>query len=169
MDLFYPNGACEDLEVYANASYADNPHTRRSTSGYVIRLGDAAISWSSKQQQSVALSIIEAEYMAMSLAARQITWTKYGLAQLRQKFETVLHSDNNGAQELARNPRIHERSKHIDVHYHYVRDKLKEGEFELLYVKSANNLADLLTKALAKPAHHRLSNHIRCAKRGEVS
>ena len=106
--------------------------------------------------------------MTMLLAACQITWTKYGLAQLRQKFETVLHSDNNGAQELARNPRIHKQSKHIDVHYHYVRDKLK-GEFELLYVKSANNLTDLLTKALAKTAHHQLSNHIRCSERGEVS
>ncbi|KAI0994021.1 hypothetical protein K3495_g14162 [Podosphaera aphanis] len=91
----------------------------------------------------------------------------FGLTQLRQKFETVLYADNNGAQELAKNPRIHNRSKHIDVHYHYVREKLKEGDFELLYIRSANNLANLLTIALPKPAH-RLFNHIRCAKRGEV-
>ncbi|KAI0993507.1 Retrovirus-related Pol polyprotein from transposon, partial [Podosphaera aphanis] len=167
-DLSYPSGTNKYLEVYADASYADDPHTRRSTSGYVLRLGDAAISWSRKQQRSVALSTTEAEYMAMSLAARQITWTKFGLTQLRQKFETVLYTDNSGAQELARNPRIHGRSKHIDVHYHYVREKFNEGDFELLHVKSANNLADLLTKALPKPAHHRLSHHIRCAKRGEV-
>ncbi|KAI0992742.1 hypothetical protein K3495_g15443, partial [Podosphaera aphanis] len=167
-DLFYPFGSNKLLEVYADASYADDPHNRRSTSGYIIRLGDAAISWSSKQQRSVALSTTEAEYMAMSLASRQITWTKFGLDQLRQEYNTVLYTDNNGAQELARNPRIHNRSKHIDVHYHYVRDKYNEGDFELLYVKSVNNLADLLTKALPKATHHRLSNHIRCAKRGEV-
>lgn len=167
-DLSYPFGSNKILEVYADASYADDSLNRRSTSGYVIRLGDAAISWSSKQQRSVALSTTEAEYMAMSQAARQITWTKFGLNQLRQKYDTVLYTDNNGAQELARNPRIHSRSKHIDVHYHYVRDKFNEGDFELLYVKSANNLADIFTKALPKPAHHRLAEHIRCAKRGEV-
>lgn len=167
-DLFYPSNTSEYLEVYADASDADDPHTRRSTSGYVLRLGDAAISWSSKQQRSVALSTTEAEYMAMSLAARQITWTKFGLTQLRQNFYTVFYADNNGAQELAKNPRIHGRSKHIDVHYHYVREKFKDGDFELLYIKSTKNLADLLTKALPKPAHHRLSNHIRCARRGEV-
>lgn len=96
--------------------------------------------------------------MAMSQAARQ----------LRQRYDTMLYTDNNGAQKLARNPRIHNCSKHIDVYYHYVRDKYNDGDFELLHVKSANNLADLLTKALAKAIHHRLSSHIRCAKRGEV-
>ena len=168
-DLFYPFESSKFLEVYADASYANDPYTRKSTSGYIIRFGNAAISWNSKQQRSVALSTTEAEYMAMSLAARQLTWTKFGLEQLRQNYETFLYTDNNGAQELARNPRIHNRSKHIDIHYHYVREKYNEGDFDLLYVKSANNLADLMTKGLVKNAHHKLANHIRCAKRGEVS
>ncbi|KAI0999266.1 hypothetical protein K3495_g8931 [Podosphaera aphanis] len=160
-DLLYPFGSKELLEVYADASYADDPLNRKSTSRYVIRLGDAAISWSSKQQRSVALSTTKAEYMAMFQAARQITWTKFRLNQLRQKYDTVLNTGNNGAHELARTPRIHSRSKHIDVHYHYVGDKFNEGDFGLLHVKSANNHADIFTKALPKPAHHRLAEHIR--------
>lgn len=104
----------------------------------------------------------------MSLAARQITWTKFGSTQFYQKFDTLLFTDNNGAEELPRNPRIHGRSKHIDVHYHYVCEKFNNGDFELLYVNSSNNLADLLTKALPKATHLRISNRIRCAKRGEV-
>ncbi|KAI0998485.1 hypothetical protein K3495_g9711 [Podosphaera aphanis] len=98
-DLSYPSETSKYLEVYADASYANDPDTRRSTSGYVLRLGDAAISWSSEQQRSVALSTTEAEYMALSLAARQITWTKFSLTQLRQKFQIVFYADNDGAQE----------------------------------------------------------------------
>ncbi|KAI1001633.1 Retrovirus-related Pol polyprotein from transposon [Podosphaera aphanis] len=167
-DLLYPFESSKTLQVFADASYADDPHTRRSTSGYVLRLGEATISWNSKQQRSVALSTTEAEYMAMPLAARQIAWTKCGLEQLHQNYDTLLYADNDGAKELVKNPRIHNRSKHIDVHYHFVREKYNSGEFKLLRVNSANNLADIMTKPLVKQIHHRLSEHIKCARRGEV-
>jgi hypothetical protein len=72
---------------------------------------------------------------------------------LRQEVETILRADNNSANELVRNPRIHNCSTHIDVQYHYTREKYGQGNFELVYVESNNNLADLLTKPLAKPQH----------------
>lgn len=97
--------------------------------------------------------------MAMSLAARQITCTKFGLTQLYQKFDPLLFTDKNGAEELAINLRIYGRYKHIDVHYHYVREKYNNGDFELLHINSANKLADLLTKPLPKAIHLRISKN----------
>lgn len=90
------------------------------------------------------------------------------MKDLRQEMETIVSADNQGANELVRNHRIHNRSKHIDVHYHYVREKYEQGNFELVYVESKNNLADLLTKPLDKTRHELLSEAIRHAKRGEV-
>ena len=99
--------------------------------------------------------------MAMSLAAKQLMWIKKGTDDLRLDVDYYLLGDNQGLLELARNPRIHGRSKHINTHYHFVREKVEEGHFTLLYVPTHDNLADLLTKALPKPRHHELSDAIR--------
>lgn len=84
--------------------------------------------------------------------------------ELHQKCNYYIHADNTGAIELARNPRIHDRSKHIDVHYHYTREQLELGCFKLLYVPTENNLADILTKGLPKPTHEKMTRDIRCHK-----
>jgi hypothetical protein len=88
--------------------------------------------------------------MAFSLTTKQLIWTQYGLTDLRQEFDTIFRTDNNGANKLVRTPRIYNRSKHIDIQYHYTREKYEQGNFELVYVESNNNLADLLTKPLAE-------------------
>jgi hypothetical protein len=148
------------ISCYSDASYANDLNTRRSFSGYLIRFGEAAISWCCQKQRSVALSTTEAEYMAMSLAAKQLMWIKRGTDDLRlQDVDYYLLGDNQGSLELARNPGVHGRSKHIDTHYHFVREKVEEKHFELLYVPTQENLADLLTKALPKPRHHELVPH----------
>jgi len=102
--------------------------------------------------------------MAMSLAAKQLMWIRKGTDDLRlHDVDYYLLGDNQGSLELARNPRVHGRSKHIDTHYHSVREKVKERHFELLYVPTHDNLADLLTKALPNPWHHDLSHVVCCS------
>jgi len=182
-DLHYPRGPESTplgLTCYSDSSYASNLDDRRSFSGYVARLGEASISWASKKQKSVAVSTTEAEYMAMSTASRHLTWLQRAMAELKQTtipgtVATKNHDidyllgDNQGALELARNHRISERTKHIDVHYHHVREQLHAGSYGLRYVPTEDNLADLLTKILPKPRHHEIAEKIRCVERGEVS
>src|SRR5262249_40205716 len=104
-----------------------------------------------------------------SLAARQITWLQYGLRDvLHDDTSSVLRYDNKGSGDLAAKPRIHNRSKHIDIHYHFVREKYEQGDFNLIRVDGNKNLAYYLTKALGNILHQRYADHIRYAKRGEV-
>ena len=175
-NLHYPKKA-EDttlrLLCYSDASYASNLDDRRSFSGYLTKLGEATVSWYSKKQKSVAVSTTEAEYMAMSLASRHLVWLQRGLQQLRQHIASTVATDNHevdyllgdnqGALELAKNHRINNRSKHIDTHYHNVRELLEAGIFDLMYVPTDDNLADLFTKSLPKPRHYELAEKIRCA------
>lgn len=162
--LTYPSGGKLQLDGFSDSSYASNLTDRKSFSGYIFRLGQCAISWRSRKQKSVAVSTTEAEYMALSLTTRQLVWLQNALKELNQECHYYIHADNTGSIELSRNPRIHDRSKHIDVHYHYTREQLELGTFELLYVPTENNLADILTKGLPKPTHQRLSDMIRCNK-----
>jgi len=116
---------------------------------------------------------MEAKYMAMSLATQHLVWLQCGLQQLRQhitysvatdKHEVdYLLGDNQGVLELAKNHRINNRSKHIDTHYHHVCKRLEAGTFDLMYVPTEDNVADLFTKNLPKPRHHELVEKIHCA------
>jgi len=179
-NLHYPKKAevtTLRLLCYSDASYASNLDDRRSFSGYLTKLGEAAVSWHSKKQKSVAVSTTEAEYMAMSFASRHLVWLQRGLQQLRQHTLSTVATDNHevdyllggnqGALELAKNHRIYNRSKHIDTHYHHVRELLEAGTFDLMYVPTEDNLADLFTKTLPKPRHHKLAEKIRCASEGK--
>jgi hypothetical protein len=160
--LFYPAKQPLVLEGFADASYANDLDTRRSVSGYLFTFGNCAISWKSSKQKSVALSTTEAEYMALSLTARQLIWLKLAAKELRLSIQLALRCDNNGSIELARHPKLNERSKHIDTHYHFTREHLEKKSFELFYVPSADNLADICTKALGKEIHNRLVDKITC-------
>ena len=100
--------------------------------------------------------------MALSLAARQMVWLKNALKELRIEVSCALRCDNTGSIDIAENPKINERTKHIDVAYHYTRERLIDHEFSLLYVESTHNLADLLTKPLGKQLHQRFTKRITC-------
>ena len=135
--------------------------------GYVFKLGGCAISWKTRKQRSVATSTTEAEYMAMSLGAKQMMWYKQGLKELEiaavvgMEIPMVLRSDSQGAIDLAHNPCISDRSRHIDIQYHYTRERLLAGDFSLAYVTTQNNIVDICTKALTKDTHYRQSAMIR--------
>lgn len=124
--------------------------TRRSVSGYVIRLGNSTVGWSSKQQNVVALSTCEAEYLACSHAAKQIIWMRTLLEELgyKQEGQTVLLCDNNGTVACTHDPHGHTKMKHIDIREHYIRDCVNKGLIDVRRVAGTDNAADILTKAL---------------------
>lgn len=140
------------LKGYADADFAGDPDTRRSTTGYVFLLSNGVITWCSSAQKSVSLSTAEAEYVAASCATRELMWIQKFLTELNfinSHCKTILFVDNQSAIKLIENPVFHKRTKHIDVHYHFVREKFNCKLFDIQYVNSNLQLADLLTKALS--------------------
>lgn len=120
-------------------------------------LGDSLVSWKSKKQHVVSMSSAEAEYRALASAASEVTW----LTQLLMDFEitigpTLLFCDNQAAIHIASNPTFHERSKHIEIDSHFVKDKVSDGMLRLVHVNSKHQLADVLTKAVPNPLFNSL-------------
>jgi hypothetical protein len=147
-------GGGEGLVGYTDADYAGCPDTRRSTGGYLFMMGGAAISWSAKRQPTVSLSTVEAEYVAASQAVREAVWLKLLEEELDVHGGAVnIYADNQGAIKLLKNPVISARSKHIEVAYHFARERVQRGDVEFKFVRSEEMLADVLTKALPKPKH----------------
>jgi hypothetical protein len=137
--------------------YSDNDHagdidTSKSTSGILFFLGKCLISLQSVKQQVVAMSSCEAEYIAASTASTQALWLARLLGDLlgRDTGAVELRVDSQSALALAKNPVFHERSKHIWMRYHFIRDCLAEGSIKARYISTKDQLADLLTKPLGK-------------------
>jgi hypothetical protein len=129
-----------------------NFETKRSTTGYMFMLLNTAISWCVRRQQSIALCTTHAELMAGSLAACEAVYLRGLLDELghKQIAPTVLRSDNTGAIDLAHDPVQHAKSKHIDRRYFHIRELIDDKVIKVIYVKSADNRADWLTKPLPK-------------------
>ncbi|KAF7345200.1 Retrovirus-related pol polyprotein [Mycena sanguinolenta] len=140
---------------WGDADYAGDLETRRSTSGKVFMMAGGPVSWSSKKQDSVALSTVEAEYIALARSAKQAMWMYSFLAEIDmlQERPTVIHCDNASAVALAKDAKGHARVKHIDIREHYIRERVGEGDVEIVRTDSLSNLADLFTKALPCNAH----------------
>jgi hypothetical protein len=121
--LWYPKGTKFELVGYSDFDYAGCKVERRSTSGICQLLGRSLVCWSSKKQNSVALSTAEAEYIASSSCCGQILWLKATLNDFKIKFKQVpLLCDNESPVKLTNNPVQHSRTKHIDVYHHFIRD-----------------------------------------------
>ena len=151
-----------NLTGYADADYGNDPDTRRSTTGHVFMLAGGAISWESTRQRTVALSTTEAEYMALTCATKEAVWLRQLLKDLGfpQRQATRIWEDNQGCIALARNPVHHKRSKHIDIRYHFIRERVQSSEIDPQYVPSRENLADIFTKPLASELFTYLRNQI---------
>ena len=149
--LMYSKSECASPTGYADANWAGDLDTRRSTSGNLFRMSGGAVSWASKTQSSVALSSSEAEYMALSMATQEATWIQKLLSDLKIDPQPIrIMEDNQGAIAIARNPVSHSRTKHIDIRYHYVREALERGIIDIEYCPTEFMAADLLTKPLPK-------------------
>ena len=140
------------LVGYADADWANDMDTRRSTTGYVFMLGGGAVSWRSRRQPSVALSTTEAEYMAACEATTEAMWLRGFLSDLgyQQERPTVIFGDNEGAVALTKNDRYHARTKHIDIRFHYIRERVKESSVEIKSKRTGEMIADMLTKPMTR-------------------
>jgi hypothetical protein len=148
------------LHGFCDSDWGADRDDRRSVTGYVFMLGGGAVSWQSKKQHTVALSSVEAEYMASTQATKEALWWRTFLIELGMPdtLTTVIHSDSQGSIALSKNPEHHARSKHIDIRHHFVREQVAAGTVALQYVSTNDMIADVLTKALSKMQHTRLIN-----------
>ncbi|KAH9292825.1 hypothetical protein KI387_042000, partial [Taxus chinensis] len=148
----YVRGEGIKLIGYTDADWVGSTTDKRSTSGCCFSLGSGVVSWFSRKQKSVALSSSEAEYIAASMATCEAIWLRKLLVALfGQKVETtVIHCDNQSCIKLSENPVFHDRSKHIDIRYHFIRDCVQRGIVQLQYIPTEEQVADILTKALGK-------------------
>lgn len=148
--LVYDQSDCtSSVTGYVDSDYAGDLDKRRSLTGYVFTYSGGAISWKAVLQSTVALSTTEAEYMALAEAVKEALWMK-GLVSslgLQQDF-TVVFCDSQSAIHLTKNQMFHERTKHIDVRYHFVREHVTQGDIVISKVATEKNPADMLTKVI---------------------
>lgn len=104
--------------------------------------------------------------MALSDATRHIIWLNIALKEIGVNYKSIMHADSNRAIDLAKNHRIYQRSKHIDIRYHFIRSHV-DVTFQLEYISTNNNLADIMTKQLTKSSHQRLAAVVRCSPEGK--
>lgn len=160
--LIYTKGTCE-LSVFVDSDYAGDTIDRKSTTGYIVKLGDTVVNWGARKQASVALSTCEAEYLALSDASQEVIWMRRLLKEIGQvvKGPTTLRSDNVAAISWATGRKtIFKRSKHIDVRVHFIRDLVTQQQVHVVYVPSEENDADLLTKPLGRVNLKKVMNRI---------
>lgn len=148
--LIFKKGSGLLLEAYTDADYAGSIVDRRSTSGYCTFLGGNLITWRSKKQSVVSRSSAESEFRAMALGVCELLWLRLLLGDLGIKLEKSmrLFCDNKSAISIAHNPVQHDRTKHIEVDRHFIKEKLDSGLICTPYIPSKDQLADILTKGL---------------------
>jgi hypothetical protein len=147
--IWYPKGSTFDLIGYTDSDYAGCKVDRKSTSGTCQLLGRSLVSWSSKKQTSVAVSTVEAEYVAVGQCCVQLLWMLQTLQDFGYNLSKVpLLCDNESAIRLADNPVEHNRTKHIDIQHHFLRDHQQKGDIDIYHISTENQLADIFTKSL---------------------
>ena len=148
--ILFKKGEGLTLEAYSDADYAGSIVDRRSTSGYCTFLGGNLVTWISKKQNVAARSSAEAEFKAMALGICELLWLKIILEDLKIQWEAPmrLYCDNKSAISIAHNPVQHDRTKHIEVDRHFIKEKLDSGLICTPFVSIGSQLADVLTKGL---------------------
>jgi len=146
------------LSGYTDSDWANCLDTHRSIGGYCYSLGSGLISWNAKKQKTVAASSCEAEYVAASESTKEAIWIRSLLDGIgfKQIEPTTINCDNNSAINLSEDPSLHSRVKHIDIKYHFIRERVQSNEINVSYINTKDNIADAFTKALAAPTFERL-------------
>jgi len=150
----HDNGGTGTIQSYSDADFAAG-EDRKSISGYIFMLAGSPISWQAKKQSTIALLTAEAEYAALTQAAKEVIWLQNLLIDLgMSKYAPkIINVDNQGTIALAENPIHHARTKHLDVQLQFVRNSIENGLIKLKYCPTDVMLADIMTKALAKEKH----------------
>jgi hypothetical protein len=153
--MFYKNNHL-NVEGYTDADWAGSLSDRRSTSGYFTFVGGNLVTWRSKKQKVVALSSAEAEFRGMSKGLCELLWLKRLLTEIgfEPKTEMKLFCDNKAAIEISHNPVQHDRTKHIEVDRHFIKQNLEEKIIKFPFVRSEDQLANMLTKAISSKVFH---------------
>nr|GFC12627.1 retrovirus-related Pol polyprotein from transposon TNT 1-94 [Tanacetum cinerariifolium] len=150
MGLWYPKDTDFELTAFLDSDHAGCLDSRKSTSGGIQFLGgNKLVSWSSKKQDCTSMSSVEAEYVSLSACCAQVLWMRTQLTDYGFHFDKIpMYCDSKAAIAISCNPVQHLRTKHIDVRYHFIKEKIEKGIVELFFVETKYQLADLFTKAL---------------------
>ena len=157
---FGPN--CDSkVTAYCDADYANDPDTRKSISGFAFMFNGGCFAWNSRKQTSVSLSTAEAEYISAVHAAKSAVWLRTLLKELdiadNDPIDFLI--DNQSAIALINlDDSVNERSKHIEVRYHWIRDAVRKGLISPSHIPSESNISDILTKPLDRNSHSRLTS-----------
>jgi len=145
-----------DVEGYTDADWAGNLADRKSTSGYFTFVGGNLVTWRSKKQKVVALSSAEAEFRGMAKGLCELLWLRRLLSEIgfAPNSEMNLYCDNKAAIEISQNPIQHDRTKHIEIDRHFIKQNLEEKVIRFPFVRSEDQLEDMLTKAVSNKNFH---------------
>jgi hypothetical protein len=166
--LYKRTGESDDeLHAFSDASWAEDVDSRRSTTGYITRMCGGAVSWNSKRQKSVATSTMEAEYVAAAEAVKEIIYVRQLVQHLGNplKQPTVLFQDNQAALAAASHSTVNSRAKHIDIAYHFMRERCNPDRDQLFVVQNKHigtkdQRADIFTKAFGAEGFEHVCNHV---------
>lgn len=156
--LFFKKNTRRGIEAYTDADWAGSITDRRSTSGYCSFVWGNLVTWRSKKQTVVARSSAEAELRSLAHGLCEMMWLKDLLDELRQQADEPLklYCDNKAAISITHNPVYHDRTKHVGIDRHFIKEKIEKGVVCIIYVPTESQAADVLTKSLWKPDFERL-------------
>ncbi|XP_071714853.1 uncharacterized mitochondrial protein AtMg00810-like [Rutidosis leptorrhynchoides] len=163
MGIHIIRSASLKLNGFVDADWGKNLLERKSITGFCIFLGESLISWKSKKQPTISRSSAEAEYRAMAAVTCELVWIVNLLTSLNVKdlIPIKVCCDNEPAIQIAGNPVLHERTKHFDIDWHIVREKVESGLIRVVKVNSAANIADIFTKGLTTSQHYNLCRELK--------
>ena len=151
-----------NMVAYSDSDFAGNIENRQSIAGFVLYLNRAPISWKSKGMKLVTLSSSEAEFVSLSKTAKEVSFIYQVMMSMgiELKLPIVIRVDNIGAIFMSENVAISNRTKHVDVRYHFVREFVQDGFIKVIFVKSEENDADLFNKNLGSELHWKHANKL---------
>lgn len=160
--LSFGSSSNNHITTFCDADWASCPLTRKSVTGYFIKLGNSVISWKSKKQSIVSRSSAEAEYRSIATTVTEVVWMIGLMNDLGIKIHKPIDvcTDSKAAILLAANPVYHERTKHIEVDCHFIREKIVQGIICTKYIPTQEQPTDMLTKGLTKVQHQVLSSKL---------
>ena len=168
IDLTLTYDGTINFTCYANAVYENDLIDRKSTYGHVLLIKNEAVTWINKKQRTIATSIIEIEYVFMCQTAKNIVWTIRWINELKFNhvcnFSVRLLENNQGSLNLIKNSEHHQRTKHIDVQYHYIREMAADDLIKISYVSIKKMIVDILTKSIISATFQDLRTRLNLIK-----
>ncbi|PON84400.1 hypothetical protein TorRG33x02_198600 [Trema orientale] len=160
--LFFKKNENRSIEAFTDANWAGSITDRKSTSGYCTFVWGNLVTWRSKKQSVVARSSAEAEFRAIAQGVCELLWLKMLLKELGVNIvqPMKLYCDNKAAISISHNPMFHDRTKHVEVDKHFIKEKIEAGEICIVYLPTSEQVADILTKGLPRSTFEKLEDKL---------